>query len=212
MSRIILSLGKMAALNEYLNHLITMSSKGRGGPYNSGIGYGIYFENQLKVHKILKDPESLMDKNEIYGTAFIGYAGNEIDTNGDPSIVYIQPYTHEMLSFVSDSKVKVNENGGELIFNLLLKGFAHAIVNLRQMEFDSLNFILTDGKYAAAYREVRKDWALHSLFYKFEEDRFTVSSEEMHGKWYELDDRTLLIFRDGRIKEYNVKEEVPHVL
>ncbi len=212
MSRIILSLGKMSGLNEYLSHLITMASQGRGGPYKSGIGYGVYFEDQLKVRKVLTDPASLKDKGEIYGTTFIGYAGNEVDFSNEINIVNIQPYTSEMLSFVSDSKIDGNENSGKLIFNLLLKGFAHAIVNLRQMEFDSLNFILTDGKYAAVYREVRNNWALHSLFYRFEEDRFTVSSEEMHGKWYELDDRTLIIFRDGRVKEYSVREEVPHVL
>lgn len=212
MSRILLSVGKTNSLIPYFDHLIWMSENGKDGPYKEGIGYGIYFDNQIKIIKKL-EPFYEKKKNDIFGTAFIGYCASGSDLSSDISLNSVQPYTSDMLLFVSDIRTNNKEgNIPNLAFRYLLKGFPNFIANFRQMDFEAIVFLMTDGRYAAAYREVRRDWGLHSLFYHIDDDRFTISSEEMHGKWYELEDKTLLIFRDGKIREYSVKEEIPHVL
>ncbi len=213
MNRMILSIGKYGLLNPYFEHLMWMARKSDGGPYDNAIGYGIYFENQLKVIKKISDIDALSNSKDYNGTTFIGFCTNGKDFDEKININNIQPYTSDMISFVTDTKIEeMKGNASSYVFKMVLKGFANAIVNLRQMDFDSLNFLMTDGKYAAAYREVRRDWGKHSLFYKMDDERFTISSVEMHGKWYELEDRTLLIYRDNRLKEYPVKEEIPHIL
>jgi len=49
---------------------------------------------------------------------------------------------------------------------MILKGFATGITNVRQREFSSINFLITDGNYAAAYREAREETGYFSLFYR----------------------------------------------
>jgi len=207
----ILSIGKFTDLTPYFNFLNEMARNGYNAPHNDGFGYVIYNKGEVTVKKSIKE---ISLEEDLFGTTIIAHARKI--SSSSKSINNTQPFVNGMISFTHNGTIKElegkNRSDSYLYFKKILKSFPSAIENIRQMNFTSINFIITDGNYAAAYREVREDKGYYSLFYKLDEDRFTVSTEVMDGKWYEIENQTLVVYRDGKIKEYNSKDVVPSVI
>jgi predicted glutamine amidotransferase len=207
----ILSIGKFTDLTPYFNFLNEMARNGYNAPHNDGFGYAIYNKGEVTVKKSIKE---ISPEEDLFGTTIIAHARKI--SSSSKSINNTQPFVNGMISFTHNGTIKElegkNRSDSYFYFKKILKSFPSAIENIRQMNFTSINFIITDGNYAAAYREVREDKGYYSLFYKLDEDRFTVSTEVMDGKWYEIENQTLVVYRDGKIKEYNSKDVVPSVI
>lgn len=207
----ILSIGKFSDLTPYFNFLNEMARNGYNAPHNDGFGYAIYNKGEVTVKKSIKE---IGQEKDLFGTAILAHARKI--SSSSKSINNTQPFVNGMISFAHNGTIKElgekYRSDSYFYFKKILKSFPAAIENIRQMNFTSINFIITDGNYAAAYREAREDKGYYSLFYKLDDDRFTVSTEVMDGKWYEIENQTLVVYRDGRIKEYNSKDVVPSVI
>jgi glutamine amidotransferase len=211
MCRMLLTMGKYSDLTQYLDFLYVMANEGKHAPHHDGFGYVLYAKNEMFVEKSI-DP--IKKVGGLYGSTLIAHA-RKMSSSGK-SIVNTQPFLSDNISFVHNGTIKGLGKKGKSdsynYFKLVMKGLPAAIAKVREMEFTSINFIMTDGSYAAAYREVRKEPGYFSLFYKMEEERFTISTEVMNGKWFEIEDKTLVIYRNGRVKEYKADDVVPEVM
>lgn len=211
MCRMLLTIGKYADLTHYMDFLYEMATEGKKSPHEDGFGYVLYSKNEIIAQKST-DPVRKVDG--VYGTALLAHARKK--SSGSKTIMNTQPFLSDNVSFAHNGTIKgLGKRGKSDSYNLfksVLKGFPAAISSVREMNFTSLNFIITDGFYAAAYREARKEPGYYTLFYKVDEDRFTISTEVMGGKWFEIEDKTLVVFRNGRVNEYKADEVVPAVI
>ncbi len=207
----ILSIGKSTDLTPYLDFLNEMARNGYNAPHNDGFGYAIYNKGEVTVKKSIED---IRTERGLFGSTILAHARKI--SSSSKTINNTQPFVSGMISFAHNGTIREmgdkNRSDSYFYFKKILKSFPAAIENIRKMDFTSINFIITDGNYAAAYREARENKGYYSLFYKLDEDRFTVSTEVMDGKWYEIENQTLVVYRDGRIKEYNSKDVVPSVI
>ncbi|MCL5408152.1 MAG: class II glutamine amidotransferase [Candidatus Thermoplasmatota archaeon] len=211
MCRMLLSIGKYSNLTQYMDFLYNMANEGKHSPHHDGFGYVLYSQNEIKAFKSI---EPIRKVDGVYGTTLVAHARKK--SSSGISLINTQPFLADNISFSHNGTIKGLGKKGKSdsyhYFKLILKGFPAAITKIREMNFTSINFIITDGNYAAAYREVRKDPGYFSLFYRMEEERFTVSTEEMGGKWFEIEDKTLVVFRNGRVNEYKADDVVPEVI
>ncbi|MEM0073553.1 MAG: class II glutamine amidotransferase [Thermoplasmatales archaeon] len=211
MCRMLLTIGKFSDLSPYMDFLVQMADEGKGAPHHDGFGYVLYTKNETIALKSIEPAKKVPD---LYGTALIAHARKI--SSSTKSIVNTQPFTHGDLSFAHNGTIKGLEKRGTSdsfnFFKMIIKDLPSAVSTVRDMKFTSLNFIITDGRYAAAYREVKTEPGYYSLFYKIEEDRFTISTEEMSGKWYEILNKTLIVYRNGRINEYDASDIFPSVI
>lgn len=211
MCRMFLTIGNYGDLTPYMDFLYDMANEGKHAPHHDGFGYVLYLQNEITAYKSV-DP--IRKVNGIYGTTLIAHARKK--SSSTKSIINTQPFLSDNVSFAHNGTIKGLGKKGRSdsyhYFKMVLKGLPSAITKIREMEFTSMNFIITDGTYGAAYREVRKEPGYYSLFYKIEDDRFTVSTEAMGGKWYEIEDKTLVVYRNGRVNEYKADEVVPGVI
>jgi predicted glutamine amidotransferase len=211
MCRMLLTIGKEADLSPYVDFLYEMANSGKNSPHLDGYGYALYTKGELTVKRSIKPIEK---EEGIYGKTLLAHARKI--SSSVKTINNTQPFVSSNISFAHNGTIKKLEtkdrSDSYIFFNMILKGFATGITNVRQREFSSINFLITDGNYAAAYREAREEMGYFSLFYRLEGDRFTVSTEAMDGKWYEIENRTLVVFRNGRVSEYSVGDEVPPVI
>jgi glutamine amidotransferase len=206
-----LSIGKSSDLTPYMDFLYDMANEGKHAPHHDGFGYVLYSQNEIATYKSIEPIKKL---NGIYGTTLMAHARKK--SSSVKSIINTQPFLSDNISFAHNGTIKGLGKKGKsdsyYYFKLILKGFPAAITKIREMNFTSMNFIITDGSYGAAYREVRKEPGYFSLFYKLEEERFTVSTEPMGGKWFEIEDKTLVVYRNGRVNEYKANDVVPEVI
>ncbi|MGC8645455.1 MAG: class II glutamine amidotransferase [Thermoplasmata archaeon] len=211
MCRMLLTIGRFTDLTPFMDFLEQMANEGKGAPHHDGFGYVLYTSKEIIAERSV---EPVRKMSGLYGTTLIAHARKV--SSSTKKLVNTQPFTHGNLSFVHNGTIaglaKDGKSDSYSFFRMVLKDLPSAIATVREMKFTSLNFIITDGQYAAAYREVRKDPGYHSLFYKVDEDRFTVSTEEMSGKWYEIVDRTLVVYRNGRVNEYDARDVFPSVI
>lgn len=211
MCRMLLTIGKSTDLSPYLDFLYEMSNNGKHSPHNDGYGYALYRNEEVVVKKTINP---IGEEHNISGTALIAHSRKL--TSSKKTIINTQPFVSADISFAHNGNIKGLRSRGKSdsygFYQMIKKGFSDGITNAREKNFDSLNFLITDGKYAAAYREARKDMGYFSLFYKLEDGRFTVSTEEMEGKWYEIENKKLVVFRSGRVSEYDIGEVVPSVI
>ncbi|MCL5874384.1 MAG: class II glutamine amidotransferase [Candidatus Thermoplasmatota archaeon] len=211
MCRMFLSIGKSSDLTPYMDFLYDMANEGKHAPHHDGFGYVLYSQNEIATYKSIEPIKKL---NGIYGTTLMAHARKK--SSSVKSIINTQPFLSDNISFAHNGTIKGLGKKGKsdsyYYFKLILKGFPAAITKIREMNFTSMNFIITDGSYGAAYREVRKEPGYFSLFYKLEEERFTVSTEPMGGKWFEIEDKTLVVYRNGRVNEYKANDVVPEVI
>ncbi len=211
MCRMLLSIGNYSDLTQYMDFLFEMANEGKHSPHHDGFGYVLYSKNEIMVQKSI---EPIRKVDRLYGTALIGHARKK--SSSTVSLINTQPFLSDNVSFAHNGTIKKLGKRGKSdsyhYFRMILRGFPEAITRIREMDFTSINFIITDGTYAAAYREVRKEPGYFSLFYKLEGDRFTVSTEAMGGKWFEIGDKTLVVFRNGRVNEYKADDVVPGVI
>ena len=211
MCRMFLSIGKSSDLTPYMDFLYDMANEGKHAPHHDGFGYVLYSQNEIATYKSIEPIKKL---NGIYGTTLMAHARKK--SSSVKSIINTQPFLSDNISFAHNGTIKGLGKKGKsdsyYYFKLILKGFPAAITKIREMNFTSMNFTITDGSYGAAYREVRKEPGYFSLFYKLEEERFTVSTEPMGGKWFEIEDKTLVVYRNGRVNEYKANDVVPEVI
>jgi len=211
MCRMLLTIGQFSNLSPYMDFLEQMANEGKGAPHHDGFGYVLYYGSEIKAERSVERARKVAD---LYGTALMAHARKI--SSSTKKVVNTQPFTLGNISFVHNGTIsglaKDGRSDSYNFFRMVVKDLPSAIATVRGMNFTSLNFIITDGKYAAAYREVRKDPGYHSLFYKADEDRFTVSTEEMSGKWYEIVDKTLVVYRNGRLSEYDAADVFPSVI
>ncbi len=211
MCRMLLSIGNYSDLTPYMDFVYDMANEGKHAPHHDGFGYTLYSKNEIMVQKSI-DPIKKIEK--LYGTTLLAHARKK--SSSAKTIINTQPFLSDNISFAHNGTIKGMGKKGKSdsyhYFRLLLKGFPAAITRIREMEFTSINFIITDGSYGAAYREVRKEPGYYSLFYRLEDERFTVSTEEMGGRWFEIEDKTLVVFRNGRVVEYKADDVVPEVI
>lgn len=211
MCRMLLTVGKYSDLTPYLDSLYDMANNGRNAPHNDGFGYALYGENQI----ILKKSINQIEKGSgIYGRTLLAHARKI--SSSTKTIPNTQPFFSGEISFAHNGTIKAlgksERSDSYYFFKMVLKSFSSAITTVRKKRFTSINFIITDGNFAAAYREARKEIGYYSLFYKLEEDRFTVSTEALNGKWFEIENRKLVVFRNGRVSEYTIGKEIPEVI
>ncbi len=217
MCRMLLTTGRNSDLSPYLDFVYEMAYRGNKAPHTDGFGYAVYTKNQVYVKKSIP-PENaerpVIGENELFGETLIAHARKI--SSSSKTINNTQPLLRGMMSFAHNGTIKElgNEKSSDSsqYFKMIFKSFPEAIENVRTMSFTSLNFIMTDGSFAVAYREVREDRGYYTLFYRLENDRFTVSTEVMDGKWFEIENQTLVVYRNGHVKEYPTKGTVPHVL
>ncbi|MCL4446907.1 MAG: class II glutamine amidotransferase [Candidatus Thermoplasmatota archaeon] len=211
MCRMLLSIGKYSDLTQYMDFVYEMANEGKHSPHHDGFGYVLYSKNEIMVQKSI-DP--IRKVEGIYGNAILAHARKK--SSSGKTIINTQPFLADNISFAHNGTIKGMGKKGKSdsyhYFRLVLRGFPAAITKIREMEFTSINFLITDGNYAAAYREVRKEPGYYSLFYQLEDERFTVSTEAMGGKWFEIEDKTLVVFRNGRVNEYKADDVVPEVI
>lgn len=211
MCRMLLSIGNYSDLTKYMDFVYEMANEGKHAPHHDGFGYALYLKNEITIQKSI-DPIKKIDK--LYGSTLLAHARKK--SSSSKSIINTQPFLSDNISFAHNGTIKELGKRGKsdsyYYFKLILKGFPAAIAKIREMNFTSINFIITDGNYAAAYREVRKEPGYFSLFYRYEDERFTVSTEAMGGKWFEIEDKTLVVFRNGRVNEYKANDVVPEVI
>lgn len=211
MCRMLLTIGKYSDLTEYMDFLYDMANQGKQAPHSDGFGYVVYSKNEIFAEKSI-DP--IRKVSGIYGTSLIAHARKK--SSSKKTIINTQPFLSDNIAFAHNGTVKGLAKRGKSdsynFFKQVLKSLPAAISSIREMNFTSINFIITDGSYAAAYREVRKDPGYYSLFYRFEEERFTVSTEVMGGKWFEIEDKTLVVYRNGRVNEYKADDVFPGVI
>ncbi|MDA8054113.1 MAG: class II glutamine amidotransferase [Thermoplasmatales archaeon] len=207
----LLSIGKYSDLTQYMDFVYEMANEGKHSPHHDGFGYVLYSKNEIMVQKSI-DP--IRKVEGIYGNAILAHARKK--SSSGKTIINTQPFLADNISFAHNGTIKGMGKKGKSdsyhYFRLVLRGFPAAITKIREMEFTSINFLITDGNYAAAYREVRKEPGYYSLFYQLEDERFTVSTEAMGGKWFEIEDKTLVVFRNGRVNEYKADDVVPEVI
>ncbi len=207
----LLSIGKFTDLTPYFNFLNEMAQRGIKAPHDDGFGYVIYNKGLVEIKKSVNH---IAPEEGLFGSTIIAHARKI--SSSSKTINNTQPFLNGMISFAHNGTINnlgdKNRSDSYFFFKKIIKNFPEAIVNMRNMDFTSLNFIITDGNYAAAYREAREDRGYHSLFYKIDDDRFTVSTEVMDGKWYEIENQTLVVYRNGRVKEYSSKDVVPSVI
>lgn len=211
MCRMLLTIGKSSDLSPYLDFLYDMANNGKNNPHLDGFGYVLYRKGEIIVKRSV-DP--IEKEQNLYGNVLLAHARKI--SSSEKSINNTQPFVSSIMSFAHNGTIKglgrEDRSDSYLFFKMILEGFAKGVTNARQKEFSSINFLITDGNYAAAYREARENLGYFSLFYKTEGDRFTVSTEEMDGKWYEIENRTLVVFRNGNVNEYAVGDVVPQVI
>ncbi|MEM0136181.1 MAG: class II glutamine amidotransferase [Thermoplasmatales archaeon] len=211
MCRMLLSIGKYSDLTQYMDFVYEMANGGKHAPHHDGFGYVLYAKNEITVHKSI-DPIKRIDG--VYGNTLIAHARKK--SSSGLTIINTQPFLSDNISFAHNGTIKGMGKKGKSdsyhFFRMILKGFPAAITRIREADFTSLNFLITNGTYAAAYREVRKEPGYYSLFYQLEDERFTVSTEVMSGKWFEIEDKTLVVFRNGRVNEYKAADVVPGVI
>lgn len=207
----LLSIGKNSDLSSYFDFLVHMAKNGLNAPHNDGFGYVLYNKGQISVKRSV---DEITPETDLYGSTIIAHARKI--SSSSKSIINTQPFVNGMISFAHNGTIKglgdSRRSDSYFYFKKILKSFPEAIENIRQMDFTSINFIITDGIYAAAYREARVDKGYYSLFYKIDEERFTVSTEVMDGKWYEIENQTLVVYRNGKVKEYSARDVVPAVI
>ncbi|MEM0128238.1 MAG: hypothetical protein QXO03_04035 [Thermoplasmatales archaeon] len=211
MCRMLLTIGKYSDLSPYMDFLEQMANEGKGAPHHDGFGYVLYTRDETIAERSI---EPIRKTNNLFGTALIAHARKI--SSSTKNIVNTQPFTFGNLSFAHNGTItglgKRGTSDSYNFFKMVIKDLPSAVASVREMKFTSINFIITDGRYAAAYREVRIDPGYHSLFYKVDEDRFTASTEEMNGKWYEVLDKTLVVYRNGIVNEYDAGEIFPSVI
>ncbi|MGC8562302.1 MAG: class II glutamine amidotransferase [Thermoplasmata archaeon] len=211
MCRMLLSIGKYSDLTPYMDFLYDMANNGKHAPHLDGFGYVLYSKNEITVHKSI-DPIQRVEG--VYGNTLLAHARKK--SSSGKTLINTQPFLTENVSFAHNGTIKGMGKKGKsdsyYYFKMILKSFPAAVTRIRESDFTSANFLITDGTYAAAYREVRKEPGYYSLFYQLEDERFTVSTEEMSGKWFEVEDKTLVVFRNGRVSEYKADDVVPGVI
>lgn len=211
MCRMFLSIGKNSDLTQYMDFLYEMANEGKHAPHHDGFGYVLYSQNEIATYKSI---EPIKKVGGIYGATLMAHARKK--SSSAKSIINTQPFQSDNVSFAHNGTIKGLGKKGKsdsyYYFRLILEGFPRAITKIREMDFTSINFIITDGNYGAAYREARKEPGYYSLFYKLEDERFTVSTEAMGGKWFEIEDKTLVVYRNGRVNEYMADDVVPEVI
>ncbi|MFG1445942.1 MAG: hypothetical protein AAE975_02060 [Thermoplasmatales archaeon] len=211
MCRMLLSIGKYSDLTRYMDFVYDMANDGKHAPHHDGFGYVVYSKNEITVHKSI-DP--IRKVEGIYGNTLLAHARKK--SSSGKTLINTQPFLAGNVSFAHNGTIKGLGKKGKsdsyYYFKMVLKGFPAAVTTIRESDFTSANFLITDGNYAAAYREARKEPGYYSLFYQLEDERFTVSTEPMNGKWFEVEDRTLVVFRNGRVSEYKADEVVPEVI
>ncbi len=211
MCRMLLSIGEYSDLTPYMDFVYEMANSGKRSPHHDGFGYVLYTKNEITVHK---STDPIQRVEGVYGNAIMAHARKM--SSSTKSIINTQPFISDNISFAHNGTIKGLGKKGKSdsyhYFKLILKGLPAAISGLREMDFTSINFIITDGTYAAAYREAKEDLGYYSLFYQHEGGRFTVSTEAMGGRWFEIENKTLVVYRNDRVTEYRADDVVPGVI